>query len=176
MGVRPVLFVLGGLPGTGKTHLARSLSRHARAVHLRIDTIEQALRNSGEMADGVRVAGYAVAYEVAADNLKLGRAVIADSVNPIAITRNAWREVAVRCGALLVEIELACSDTAEHRRRVETRQADIAGHEQPTWQQVKTRDYEDWDSADVVIDTALATTEQALAAIDAALERKREDR
>lgn len=39
------LFIFAGLPATGKTTLARQLARHLNAVHLRIDTIEQALRD-----------------------------------------------------------------------------------------------------------------------------------
>jgi hypothetical protein len=34
--------------------------------------------------------GYRVGYPVAADNLHVGRTVIADSVNPIQLCRNAW--------------------------------------------------------------------------------------
>ena len=48
---------------------------------------------------------------------------------------------------------MVCSDEAEHRRRVEARIADIAGHILPTWQEVCDREYEPWQ-ADIVIDTA----------------------
>ena len=40
------LIVIGGLPCTGKTSLATGLARVIDAVHLRIDTIEQALRSA----------------------------------------------------------------------------------------------------------------------------------
>jgi cytidylate kinase len=41
-----LLIVIGGRPGTGKTSLARGVARALDAVHLRIDTIEQALRSA----------------------------------------------------------------------------------------------------------------------------------
>lgn len=41
-----MLIVLSGLPGTSKTTIARELARQLGAVHVRIDTIEQALRES----------------------------------------------------------------------------------------------------------------------------------
>jgi predicted kinase len=37
-----MLFALSGLPGTSKTTIARLLARRLCAVHVRVDTIEQA--------------------------------------------------------------------------------------------------------------------------------------
>ena len=135
----------------GKTAIATGLARDIQAVHLRIDSIEQALRNSQATISGPE--GYVVAYAIAEDNLRLGRTVIADSVNPVEATRAAWREVAQRAGKRYIEIEIVCSDRTEHRRRVESRIADIVRHELPTWQQVCARQYESWKAA-IVIDTA----------------------
>ena len=118
----------------GKTAIATGLARGFEAVHLRIDSIEQALRNSGVTISGPE--GYEVAYAIAEDNLRLGHTVVADSVNPVEVTRAAWRKVAQRAAKRCVEIEIVCSDQAEHRRRVESRIADIVGHELPTWRQV----------------------------------------
>ena len=136
-------------------------------MHLRIDSIEQTLRNSYVNISGLE--GYAVAYAVAEDNLRLGRTVIADSVNPVEETRVAWREVARRAGNGYVEIEIVCSDQAEHRRRVESRVADIAGHQLPTWQQVCARGYESWQ-ADVIVDTAGRNIEASVSTLRKKLE------
>ena len=70
-----MLIVMSGLPGAGKTVISRALAEATGAIHLRIDSIEQALRNHGIQVEGE---GYAVAHAVAADNLALGRTVIAD--------------------------------------------------------------------------------------------------
>ena len=88
-----MLVILGGLPATGKTAIARELARQLGAVHVRIDTIEQALRHAGVT---VWDHGYRVGYAAAEDNLRLGHTVVADSVNPLEITREAWRDVAKR--------------------------------------------------------------------------------
>ena len=112
-----MLIVIGGLPGTGKTSLATRLARILDAVHLRIDTIEQAIRTATMAADDPGAAGYVVAYAVAEDNLRLGRIVVADGVNALANTRAAWRAVALRAGVTHFEVELICSDAIEHRRR-----------------------------------------------------------
>lgn len=153
-----MLVVLSGLPAVGKTTIARELVRAAGAVYVRIDSIEQALRETGLAVEGE---GYAVAYAVAEDNLRLGRVVVADCVNPWPLTRNAWRSVAERARARLLDVEIVCSDTHEHRRRAEARTADIAGHQLPTWQEVVERDYRPWHGDRLVIDTARANAEQS---------------
>jgi len=154
----PPLIVLGGLPATGKTTVARELTRRLEASYLRIDTIEQRLKDEGL---AVGAAGYAIANALATENLLIGRTVIADCVNPVAASRNGWREVADRCKARLVEIELICSDVALHRCRVESRPADaVSGHRQPTWDEVVKRDYEPWDRDRLVLDTATESVDR----------------
>jgi predicted kinase len=157
-----MLISFGGLPGTGKTTIAREVARELAAVYLRIDSIEHAMREAGWQIESE---GYRVARAVAEDNLRLGRIVLADCVNPWPLTRSEWRAVADRAGVPTLEVEIVCSDPHEHRRRVETRTADIPGHRLPTWQEVIARDYREWDSHPVVIDTARLTMEQAVRAI-----------
>jgi Cdc6-like AAA superfamily ATPase len=84
------LIAFGGLPGTGKTVIAREVAREVNAVYVRIDSIEQAIRASGVLHRTIDDAGYRVAYVIAEDNLRMGRTVVADCVNPIQITRDAW--------------------------------------------------------------------------------------
>ena len=158
-----MLIVFGGLPGTGKTTLARLAAREYRAVYLRIDTIEQALRSSGALAGEVGGAGYIVGYALAEANLRLGQTVVADSVNPLAITRDAWRKAASNAQSRIVEIEMICSDPAEHRRRVETRTVDVAGLVLPSWEAVQQREYEAWDRPRLVLDTAGRSIEAVFA-------------
>lgn len=57
-----MLIVMGGLPGTGKTTLARLLAARIGAVHLRVDTIEQAIVRSG--VAGARLVPWATPWDM----------------------------------------------------------------------------------------------------------------
>jgi predicted kinase len=141
----PCLYILGGLPGTGKSTLSQSLARHLRAVWLRIDTLEQSLRNQG-------------------------LAVVADAVNPIAITRNAWRQVAQDGQCPYQELEIICSDAAIHRQRLLQRPDTVPGLARTPWQAVQTRTYEAWPTAyqlDTAHNTPAESLEQLLAHLQA---------
>lgn len=153
----PTLFIFAGLPCSGKTTLARRLAADLGAAYLRIDTIEQALRDLCHVQ--VEGEGYRLAYRVAADNLRLGSNVVADSCNPIELTRREWEGVAQAEGAGFVNVEIVCSDSAEHRRRVEERTDSIPGLQLPTWDDVVAREYHLWSVARVRIDTAGRTPE-----------------
>ena len=148
----PILYIFSGLPGSGKSTLAQLLARRVGAAHVRIDTIEQALRDLCEI--DVEGEGYRFAYRVASDILKAGVSVVADSCNPIELTRREWEQVAHDAAGGYVNIEIICSDVREHRRRVETRQSTVLGLTLPTWDEVQNREYDSWTTERIVIDTS----------------------
>ena len=166
-----MLIIFAGLPGSGKTTIARELARQIGAVYLRIDTVEQAIRVSGLNSQSMNDTGYHVARSVAEDNLRIGRTVVADSVNPLQSTRDAWIAVANSVPVGFLEIEVKCSDADEHRRRVEDRAVDLPGLRPLTWADVSAREYHPWNREHLEIDTAGRTVEQSVNAIREALDR-----
>lgn len=166
-----VLVEFGGLPGTGKSTLARHLAGQTCAVLLRIDEIEAAMRRNNLTPEQTGLAAYSVAHDLAASHLRCGVTVIADAVNPVEAARAGWRDLARECGARHVVIETRCPDEAEHRRRVEQRAAahpaDTPGWAPPTWPDVQRRatEYQPRTDQRLVIDTTapIATSHQQVA-------------
>ena len=165
----PVLVVVGGLPATGKSTVASALARQAGFTFVRVDRIEQAIIDSAGLRQPLGPVGYTVAYGVAAEQLRHGVSVVAECVNPLGVTRDAWRDVAAGHGARLVEVELVCTDQAAHRERAQTREVDIRGLRLPDWEQITSREYEPWNRGHLVIDTATRTPAEAVATILAAI-------
>ena len=154
---RPVLVILGGLPATGKSTVASELNKGGAFSYVRIDALEQALRDSGEMqARGVQGAGYMVGYAVAGNLLDGGNDVLVECVNPIEVTRAAWRDVAASHGAGLLEVELFCSSGKVHRARAESRTITVPGLTPPTWEEIEAREFEPWP-ADLRIDSCASS-------------------
>ncbi len=154
-----MLYILGGLPATGKTELSKFLASSLGAVHIRIDTIEQELKNCG--SNNLYDEGYKVAFALALENLRNGLSVVADSTNPVPESREAWINVANKAASPYIEIEIVCSNRTEHQQRVENRQTDIPNLSLPTWESVTTREYHPWHSAGIVLDTAGKSPEQS---------------
>ncbi|MEM9766593.1 MAG: AAA family ATPase [Cyanobacteria bacterium P01_D01_bin.71] len=161
--MNPKLYIFSGLPGTGKTTLAKRLSEKIKAAYLRVDTIEQGIRDLCSFE--VEGEGYGLAYRIASDNLLVGNNVVSDSVNPIEVTRNEWEQVANNASAEFINIEILCSDKQEHKHRIETRDADIQNLFLPSWKKVQERTFEVWNKERIIIDTAGSSVEQSLSAL-----------
>lgn len=166
------LISFAGLPGTGKSTIARLLARETGSVFLRVDEIETAIRMFEERLD-IGPEGYHVAAALAASNLELGLDVLIDCVNPWTLTRDIFRAAAARAGAAIVGVEILCSDAAEHRRRVESRKAEVPGLALPDWEKVVSRDYTPWHDAHLRIDTARVAAETAVGEIRAVVQAAR---
>ena len=156
-----MLVVIGGLPATGKSTMATALAGRTATPYVRVDRIEQAIVDWSPLSHPLGPVGYAVAHDLAQEQLRLGLDVIVECVNPVAATRDGWVSTAATAGAALIEVEVICSDEAEHRRRVETRTSDVEGLAKPTWTGVIEREYEPWTRERLVIDSTTTSPEEA---------------
>jgi predicted kinase len=171
--MHPVLVVIGGLPATGKSTIAAALATETATPYLRVDRIEQAIVAWSSLRHPVGPVGYAVAHQLALEQVQRGLDVIVECVNPGALTRDAWQSTAASAGAALVEVEVICSDQAEHRRRVENRVSDVEGLAKPSWAEVVGREYEPWSRAPVTLDTVIDSVAYAVQRIVAEVEAAR---
>ena len=154
----PILYIFSGLPGAGKSTLAKSISKILKAVYIRIDTIEQGIRDLCKF--DVQAEGYRLAYKIVEDNLKIGNNVISDQCNPINLTRKEWNEVAIKNNCKYMNIEVLCSNKEEHKNRIENRKAEVENLKLPSWKEVMEREYEPWNEKHITIDTANKTIEE----------------
>jgi predicted kinase len=142
-----MLIVISGLPATGKTTLAAALSRHVGAVHLSVDSIEDAMLRAG-LAPGwtTGVAAYESVGAAAHQNLVLGRVVVVDAVNDSDAARQTWRDAAGRAEVEVRFVWLLPPASAEHQRRLSGRTRGFGHVGEPSWEQVVARAeaYEPW--------------------------------
>jgi predicted kinase len=157
----PCLYIFSGLPGVGKSTIAKELSRKLKAVFIRIDTIEHGITDLCDF--NVEGEGYRLSYRIALDNLLTGNDVIFDCVNPCELTRGEIENVAKSISAKYVNIEVICSNKEEHRNRVENRKNEIEGFNLPTWDDVEKRDYQKWKRKVIRVDTYNKDIEECLA-------------
>lgn len=159
-----MLIVFGGLPGVGKSTLARALGRFLRAPVLSVDPIEAALWRAGIDADQpTGVAAYIVAEAVAELQLSLGLTTVVDAANYAESGRQIWRALAARRHEQLRWIEVICSVEAVHRARLEARGVNISGFYEVSWPDVLQRrgETEPWTDERLVLDT-VASDDDAL--------------
>lgn len=145
-----MLLVLSGLPGTGKSAVATEVARITGAVHMSIDTIEDALVGAGlERSGTTGVAAYEAVRAAAEQNLGLGRSVVVDAVNDSEIARETWRRAASATGSGVTFVLLTLDDPVEHRQRLEGRRRDLTNIDEPTWSEVRRRaaEFEPWAGA-----------------------------
>jgi predicted kinase len=155
---RPRIVVISGLPGTGKTRLAESLSVQLELPVFSVAWVLGALAGFGLLERPDRGA---MAYEIIGGllehRLRLRQSAIADGMIGSVETRTRWRDVADRYRADFIAVECVCSDLVVHRARIEARQNQIPGWPDPGWDHVEEmrKRYEPWAGNRLVLDSVL---------------------
>ena len=157
-----------GLPGAGKSALAEDLGRAMSVPVLSVDPIEAALLRAGIAPDQpVGLAGYVVAEDLAAEQLRLGLSVIVDAVNDAEPAREQWRDLARLQDVRLYFIEVYCSDEEVHRPRLRGRRRNLGSFREPTWESVQARRsaFENWPEPRLRLDSLRPQSENLAGAL-----------
>jgi predicted kinase len=120
---RPLLILVMGVAGSGKTTLAKQLVRNISTIYLDnnhiADAFFPATRNSARY-EGLRPCFYKALYTIAAENLKLGNSVLLDVPHVKEVQSQGWREWMVglaRSGkATMIVIKCFCSEPVLKQR------------------------------------------------------------
>lgn len=116
---RPLLVIVGGAPGAGKTTVARELAHRLRLALITKDDIKEALGDSLGVGDRERsrqlgVAAYAVMWSVARRTLEADTVIVLCRADP-AVRRRRYEERAdrhpVHTDAVILEREWREDDT-----------------------------------------------------------------
>lgn len=137
---KPVLIVISGLPGSGKSTIAGRVAERLSAPVLSVDPIESAIIKAGiQKGFETGLAAYLVAAALASEQLKLGISVIIDAVNAEEEGKNTWRELGIKHDLTPIVIDIFVSNVELHRQRIESRVRDLHGIDEVTWDKVEAR-------------------------------------
>lgn len=160
------LIVIGGLPCSGKTTLAKAVSKRLSIPIISKDEIEAAIARKGLAGNkDMRGVGYEVMATLAKSYVDSGSSVIFDFI--------ASKNRVLECWPQLLDggikyIECVCSDEEVHKERVQSRSRGIDGWYELTWAEVlKVKaNYEPLFSESVVLDSVNELAENVELAVE----------
>ncbi|WP_254766855.1 AAA family ATPase [Salinilacihabitans rarus] len=123
MSERTRLVVVCGLPGTGKTTVARTVGERLGATLLRTDVVRKDLFPEPLYADAETRATYDAVFERASDALDRGRPVVLDGTFRRAPLRRRARALAAGADAAFDLVRVTCAEDVV-RERIAAREGD----------------------------------------------------
>lgn len=174
--MQPTLILFSGMPGSGKTTLARMVARQLNLPVFSKDRVQRVLRDHHLAAENTGD-GYYIILDQADEQLSLGVSVILDATFPLDHFRMVASEIAGRYSARFCAIYCTCSDDAVWRSRMESRVHYIPGWKPVGWEDVlrMRQYYQPWGANALIVDSLASPGEnfhRVLAEIENAVPRQ----
>jgi predicted kinase len=159
-----VLVAVSGLPGSGKSELARRLASDLHLPLFELDRLEAPLLRRGITGDQIGWGGYEMLTAVADLNLGLGLGVVIDSVAWTNRIREEWAVIARQRGAAFRPIEVLCSDPEIHLGRLRARWPAIPARTVVERMEQARLRYEAWEMPHLTLDSVNSSSEELMSA------------
>jgi predicted kinase len=124
----PVLVLLSGLPGSGKSYLARRLAEEMPFLIIESDRVRKILFPSPQYAAEESMLTHRTSHALIEKKLRAGVRVIHDATNLIGFHRELVRRIAERAKARVIIVRVVASEEAI-RQRMEKRQESRTPHD-----------------------------------------------
>jgi predicted kinase len=153
-----MLVLIAGLPGTGKTTVARAFAEESGAIHLNSDALRRQLGLMGHYTPEAKQKVYDALLDNARDALLKGQTVVVDSTFYNDKVRSVFRQLAHDCQVPLRWVELRAKETTLQQRLQQTRPDSEADYQ--VYLDIR-RQFEPLPDERLVIDTDEETAQTA---------------